>query len=37
MKTDMSTWEKPDCLKSDEEKNYPCDWHELITQDGRLI
>ena len=35
--TKKSTWEKPDCLKTAEEKLNSTDWQECSTSDGRTF
>jgi pre-mRNA-processing factor 40 len=32
-----STWEKPEVLKTEEEKMNQCDWQEFKTSDGKTF
>ena len=35
--TKKSTWEKPEDLKTEEEKANNCDWQEYKTSDGKIF
>lgn len=35
--TKKSTWEKPDTLKTEEERMNQCEWQEFKTSDGKTF